>query len=85
MAMATPPRQWNTVITMIRHSVTVIRAPAFVPVPEEEEDEEGEVINEDEIEAARQKISAWQIAGFCAKRNVKERRAETLRASISTG
>ena len=28
-------------------------APAFVPVPEEEEDEEGEVINEDEIEAAQ--------------------------------
>ena len=28
-------------------------APAFVPVPEEEEDEEGEVTNEDEIEAAR--------------------------------
>lgn len=28
-------------------------APAFVPVPEEEEDEEGEVINEEEIEAAQ--------------------------------
>lgn len=28
-------------------------APVFVPVPEEEEDEEGEVINEDEIEAAQ--------------------------------
>lgn len=28
-------------------------APTFVPVPEEEEDEEGEVINEDEIEAAQ--------------------------------
>ena len=28
-------------------------APTFVPVPEEEEDEEGEVINEEEIEAAQ--------------------------------
>ena len=28
-------------------------APTFVPVPEDEEDEEGEVINEDEIEAAQ--------------------------------
>lgn len=53
MVMATPPRRWNTLITMIRRFCDGHPAPAFVPVPEEEEDEEGEVINEDEIEAAQ--------------------------------
>ncbi len=52
MAMATPP----TVEHGYHYDKTFCDghpAPAFVPVPEEEEDEEGEVINEEEIEAAQ--------------------------------
>lgn len=52
MAMATPPRQWNTVITMIRHSVTVIRR-LLCTCSRGRGGRRGEVINEDEIEAAQ--------------------------------
>ena len=53
MAMATPPRRWEHGYHYDKTFCDGHPAPVFVPVPEEEEDEEGEVINEDEIEAAQ--------------------------------
>ena len=72
MAMATPPGRWSMVITMTRRSVTVIRHRPLYQFREEEEDEEGEVINEEEIEAAQAENIRLANSWLCAKRNVKK-------------